>query len=114
MSAHPDHIHFFLGTVVYSQTLHRCVFSAISSDSKQDLDAQEKTLQHLCSKIKQVYSTCIGDEDATSTLVMLAALESQLERLLEMIESIPSEKVEKAEKVTFMCSCLLHEDDLTH
>ena len=47
----------------------------------------------------QVYRQCIGDNEANiSALQMLTNIENRLEELFEMIEMMPPEKVEAAEK----------------
>ncbi|KAI9206345.1 uncharacterized protein BJ171DRAFT_440430 [Polychytrium aggregatum] len=63
-------------------------------------ESQEKLLDELNHKVKDVYRKCIGDNDANlSTLQMLTNLENRLEQLFEMIEMMPPEKVEQAEKM---------------
>jgi len=53
--------------------------------------------------VKDVYKKCIGDNDANlSTLQMLTNVENRLEQLFEMIELMPPEKVEQAEKVNLV------------
>ncbi|KAJ3236224.1 Coiled-coil domain-containing protein 38 [Chytriomyces hyalinus] len=62
-------------------------------------ESQEKLLDDLNHKVKEVYRRCIGDSDANlSTLQMLTNIENKLEQLFETIESMPREKVEQAEK----------------
>ena len=47
-----------------------------------------------------MYLACIGDHDANiGTLQMLTAIENKLEQLFEIIELMPAEKVEQAEKM---------------
>lgn len=63
-------------------------------------DSQEKLLEDLNHKVKEVYRKCLGDNDGDlSTLQMLTAIENRLEQLFEAIELMPQDKVEEAEKV---------------
>lgn len=63
-------------------------------------ESQEKMLDELNHKVKEVYRRCIGDSDANlSTLQMLTNIENKLETLFEAIELMPPDKVEQAEKV---------------
>lgn len=63
-------------------------------------DSQEKLLNDLNQKVKEVYRKCLGDSDGDlSTLQMLTAIENRLEQLFEAIELMPPDKVEEAEKV---------------
>jgi len=60
---------------------------------------QEKTLAQLNKKVEEVYRCCIGSNEANiSTLQMLTNIENRLEELFEMIEMMPPDKVELAEK----------------
>jgi hypothetical protein len=60
---------------------------------------QEKMLANLHAKVKDVYQWTLGDTDAkVSTLQMLTAIENRLEQLFQAIESLPPEKVERAER----------------
>jgi len=60
---------------------------------------QEEMLAALNKKVEEVYRNCIGDNEANiSTLQMLTNIENRLEELFEMIEMMPPEKVEAAEK----------------
>nr|KAG5711462.1 hypothetical protein BaRGS_025889 [Batillaria attramentaria] len=60
---------------------------------------QEKSLAQLNRKVEEVYRSCIGDNEANiSTLQMLTNIENRLEELFEMIETMPQDKVEAAEK----------------
>lgn len=60
---------------------------------------QEKMLGELHKKVEEVYRNCIGDNEANiSTLQMLTNIENRLEELFEMIEMLPQDKVELAEK----------------
>ncbi|XP_066912759.1 cilia- and flagella-associated protein 100-like [Clytia hemisphaerica] len=60
---------------------------------------QEKTLAQLNKKVEEVYRNCIGNNEANiSTLQMLTNIENRLEELFEMIEMMPPDKVELAEK----------------
>lgn len=61
---------------------------------------QDELLENLDRKVSEVYTKCIGANDANiSTLHMLAAIESRLEELFVTIESLPVERVEAAGKV---------------
>ncbi|KAJ3196675.1 Coiled-coil domain-containing protein 38 [Irineochytrium annulatum] len=63
-------------------------------------ESQEELLEELNHKVKEVYRKCIGDSDANlSTLQMLTSIENKLEQLFELIELMPPEKVEQAEKM---------------
>ncbi|KAI8593585.1 hypothetical protein BDZ88DRAFT_93809 [Geranomyces variabilis] len=63
-------------------------------------ESQEKLLEELNHKVKEVYRRCIGDNEATlSTLTMLTTIENRLENLFETIEMMPMDKVEQAEKM---------------
>ncbi|KAI9351284.1 hypothetical protein BDR26DRAFT_907396 [Obelidium mucronatum] len=63
------------------------------------VESQEKLLEDLNHKVKEVYRRCIGDSDANlSTLQMLTNIENKLEQLFETIENMPRDKVEQAEK----------------
>lgn len=63
-------------------------------------DSQDKLLEELNHKVKEVYRRCLGDSDGNlSTLQMLTAIENRLEQLFEAIELMPPDKVEEAEKV---------------
>ena len=60
---------------------------------------QEKMLAELDKKVEEVYRNCIGDNEANiSTLQMLTNIENRLEELFEIIEMLPQDKVELAEK----------------
>lgn len=60
---------------------------------------QEKMLAQLNKKVEEVYRSCIGDNEANiSTLQMLTNIENRLEELFEQIETMPTDKVEAAEK----------------
>ncbi|XP_059171790.1 cilia- and flagella-associated protein 100-like [Physella acuta] len=62
-------------------------------------DDQEQRLADLNKKVEEVYRNCIGDNEANiSTLQMLTNIENRLEELFEMIETMPQDKVEAAEK----------------
>ncbi|KAJ3006676.1 UNVERIFIED_CONTAM: Coiled-coil domain-containing protein 38, partial [Siphonaria sp. JEL0065] len=63
------------------------------------VESQEKLLEDLNHKVKEVYRRCIGDSDANlNTLQMLTNIENKLEQLFETIENMPRDKVEQAEK----------------
>ena len=60
---------------------------------------QEHMLVELNRKVAEVYRSCIGDNEANiNTLQMLTNIENRLEELFEMIEMLPQDKVELAEK----------------
>lgn len=60
---------------------------------------QQKMLDSLNSRVEEVYRSCIGDNEANiGTLQMLTNIENRLEELFEMIETMPQDKVEAAEK----------------
>jgi len=62
-------------------------------------DAQQKLLQQLHNKVREVYTTCEFDAESNPTTVsMLTELEAKLEDLLSQIESMPEEYVTLAEK----------------
>eukprot|EP01135_Chromosphaera_perkinsii_P006593 Nk52_evm18s553 gene=Nk52_evmTU18s553 len=64
------------------------------------VEDQESELDDLNKKVEEVYRNCIGDNDANiSTIQMLTNIENKLEELFEMIEYMPPEKVETAEKI---------------
>jgi hypothetical protein len=68
----------------------------------QNGDSQDKLLDDLNHKVKEVYRRCLGDNDGDlSTLQMLTSIENRLEQLFEAIELMPPEKVEEAEKVKY-------------
>lgn len=74
--------------------------SKVFSAGQVGSESQEKLLDELNHKVKEVYRRCIGDSDANlSTLQMLTNIENKLENLFEAIEQMPPEKVEQAEKV---------------
>ena len=57
-------------------------------------------LRTLHQKVTDVYTRCIGGNEATiSTLQMLTSIETRLEELFETVEGLPPERVETAEKV---------------
>ncbi|KAJ3081675.1 Cilia- and flagella-associated protein 100, partial [Quaeritorhiza haematococci] len=71
------------------------IFSGIAGT-----ELQERLLEELNHKVKEVYRRCIGDNEANlSTLQMLTNIENRLEQLFETIEMMPQDKVEQAEKV---------------
>jgi len=62
-------------------------------------EEQDKMLQELNSKVEQVYTNCIGSNEANiTTLQMLTNIENKLEELFQKIEQMPPDKVEEAEK----------------
>jgi len=61
---------------------------------------QDKILNELNKKVEDVYTNCIGSNEANiTTLQMLTNIENKLEDLFQKIEQMPAEKVEEAEKV---------------
>jgi len=63
-------------------------------------DSQDRNLNELNQKVKDVYRKCLGDvEGNLSTLHMLTSIENKLEGLFEVIEMMPPDKVEQAEKI---------------
>jgi uncharacterized protein YpbB len=77
-----------------------CTHTRMFTNGGVSGDSQEKMLNDLNSKVKEVYKRCLGDNDGNlSTLQMLTALENRLEQLFEAIELMPPEKVIEAEKV---------------
>jgi len=61
---------------------------------------QDKMLNELNKKVEDVYTNCIGSNEANiTTLQMLTNIENKLEELFQKIEQMPAEKVEEAEKV---------------
>ena len=65
-------------------------------------EEQDKMLKELNEKVEDVYTNCIGSNEANiSTLQMLTNIENKLEELFQKIEQMPPEKVEEAEKVLF-------------
>ncbi|KAI9141692.1 hypothetical protein BKA69DRAFT_373169 [Paraphysoderma sedebokerense] len=63
-------------------------------------ESQSIVLGSLNHKVRDVYRKCIGDHESNiSTLQMLTSIENRLEQLFEMIELMPQDKVEKAEKM---------------
>ena len=63
-------------------------------------EEQDKMLKELKVKVEEVYSNCIGDNEANiDTLQMLTNIENKLEELFQRIEQMPPEKVEEAERV---------------
>lgn len=60
---------------------------------------QDKMLDELNGKVEDVYTNCIGSNEANiTTLQMLTNIENKLEELFQKIEQMPPEKVEEAEK----------------
>lgn len=56
-------------------------------------------LTSLNKKVQEVYSQCIGDNEANlPTVQMLAAIEKQLNDLLDNLERVPPEKIAQIEK----------------
>jgi hypothetical protein len=60
---------------------------------------QETMLQALDKKVAEVFNKCIGaNEAAVNTLQMLTTIEGKMEELFEELETLPTDKVEAAEK----------------
>lgn len=60
---------------------------------------QDKMLVELNRKVEDVYTNCIGSNEANiTTLQMLTNIENKLEDLFQKIEQMPPEKVEEAER----------------
>jgi hypothetical protein len=72
----------------------------LSNSQKNDSNYHDKILSDLHRKVKEVYYKCMGDDDShPTTLQMLANLENHMETLFGIIEGIPDEKLQQAEKV---------------
>ena len=62
-------------------------------------EEQDKMLQDLNAKVEEVYTNCIGPNEASiTTLQMLTNIENKLEELFQKIEQMPPDKVDEAEK----------------
>ncbi|XP_029457225.1 cilia- and flagella-associated protein 100 isoform X2 [Rhinatrema bivittatum] len=73
--------------------------SQVFSFEQHSEEDQENMMDALHKKVKQVYHSCLGDDQANlSTLQMLIYIENQMEDLLDKIELMPSEVLEVAEK----------------
>lgn len=60
---------------------------------------QDKTLDTLSHKVKEVYHCCVGETEANlNTLQMLTAIEEKLGQLLENAETIPKDQMSIAER----------------
>uniref|UniRef100_A0A8B9BYL4 Cilia and flagella associated protein 100 n=1 Tax=Anser brachyrhynchus TaxID=132585 RepID=A0A8B9BYL4_9AVES len=71
----------------------------VFSSEEHNADVQDKMLTSLNKKVQEVYSQCIGDNEANlPTLQMLAAIEKQLNDLLDNLERVPPEKIAQIEK----------------
>ncbi|XP_032050247.1 cilia- and flagella-associated protein 100 [Aythya fuligula] len=69
------------------------------SSEEHNTDVQDKMLTSLNKKVQEVYNQCIGDNVANlTTLQMLAAIEKQLNNLLDNLERVPPEKIAQIEK----------------
>jgi hypothetical protein len=74
--------------------------SKLFSSGFGDAETRDKTLDELNQKVKDAYRKCFNDHDATiSTLQMLTSIENKLEHLFEIIEMMPPDKVEQAERL---------------
>ncbi|XP_075716227.1 coiled-coil domain-containing protein 38 isoform X2 [Rhinoderma darwinii] len=63
------------------------------------LEDQDKMLSTLKKKITDVYTCCIGEVQATiNTVQMLASIENRLGELQDILETLPKEIVESAQK----------------
>ncbi|KAM9182540.1 cilia- and flagella-associated protein 100 [Mergus octosetaceus] len=71
----------------------------VFSSEEHNTDVQDKMLTSLNKKVQEVYNQCIGDNEANLTTVqMLAAIEKQLNNLLDNLERVPPEKIAQIEK----------------
>ncbi|XP_050568676.1 cilia- and flagella-associated protein 100 isoform X2 [Cygnus atratus] len=71
----------------------------VFSSEEHNADVQDKMLTSLNKKVQEVYSQCIGDNEANlPTVQMLAAIEKQLNDLLDNLERVPPEKIAQIEK----------------
>nr|XP_013050840.2 cilia- and flagella-associated protein 100 isoform X2 [Anser cygnoides] len=71
----------------------------VFSSEEHNADVQDKMLTSLNKKVQEVYSQCIGDNEANlPTVQMLAAIEKQLSDLLDNLERVPPEKIAQIEK----------------
>ncbi|KAJ8786178.1 hypothetical protein J1605_006398 [Eschrichtius robustus] len=63
-------------------------------------DQEDKLLESLTRKVLDVYRHCVGSQQESSlgTVKMLAAIERQLDELLENLERVPQARLEQAEK----------------
>ena len=62
-------------------------------------DDQEQHLNELNKKVEEMYKNCVGDNEANmNPLQMLTNIENRLEELFELIETLPQDKVQAAEK----------------
>ncbi len=62
-------------------------------------EEQESILKVLNVKVENVYTKCIGPNEANiTTLQMLTNIENKLEELFQRIEQMPPDRVEEAEK----------------
>jgi hypothetical protein len=62
-------------------------------------EEQENILKMLNVKVENVYTKCIGPNEANiTTLQMLTNIENKLEELFQRIEQMPPDRVEEAEK----------------
>jgi len=92
-----NNIFFFFSFINIYKITNKRIFNSGTNDEEE---SQEFLLEELNKKVKDVYKKCIGDNDANlSTLQMLTNVENRLEQLFEMIELMPPDKVEQAEKV---------------
>ncbi|XP_030063547.1 cilia- and flagella-associated protein 100 isoform X2 [Microcaecilia unicolor] len=74
--------------------------SQVFSFEQKSEEDQDSMLKALHRKVKDVYQSCLGDDQAKlTTLQMLMYIETQMEDLLDKIETIPSKKLEVAEKL---------------
>eukprot|EP00967_Tisochrysis_lutea_P093831 scaffold136033_cov25-Tisochrysis_lutea.AAC.2 len=72
----------------------------LKGESKDSLVSQEKTLEELNRKVAEVYKAIFSESDnSLGTLQMLTNIETQLEELLAIIDTMPREEVEAAEKL---------------
>ncbi|XP_051777050.1 cilia- and flagella-associated protein 100 [Erpetoichthys calabaricus] len=73
--------------------------SRVFSFGQYKPEDQEEMLNNLNAQVEEVYRTCIGDNDANlSTLLMLTSIETRLEELFESLETMPQERVDAVAK----------------
>ncbi|KAI6077212.1 Cilia- and flagella-associated protein 100 [Aix galericulata] len=71
----------------------------VFSSEEHNTDVQDKMLTSLNKKVQEVYNQCVRDNEANLTTVqMLAAIEKQLNNLLDNLERVPPEKIAQIEK----------------
>lgn len=72
----------------------------LKGENKEAVVTQEKTLDELNRKVAEVYKAIFAEGDnSLGTLQMLTNIETQLEELLAIIDTMPRDEVEAAEKL---------------